>query len=57
MNTNMGDLVKMRDNAISIAAIACQLDRDKRYEEAFNKYIECLGYFNYVVKCKLYIIV
>ena len=56
MNTKMGDLVKVRDNAINTATIACQLDKEKRYEEALNKYIESLGYFNHVVKCKLYII-
>ena len=57
INTNMGDLVKIREKAISIGAIACQLDKEKRYEEAFKKYIECIECLKHVIKCKLYIIV
>jgi len=57
VNTNIGDLVRMRNNAISIAVIACQLDKQKRYEEALKKYIECIKCFNHVIKCKLYIII
>jgi len=56
MNTKMGDLVRIREKAISIGTIACRLDREKRYEEAFKKYIECIKYFNHAFKCKLYII-
>jgi len=53
----MGDLVRIRENAISIGAIACQLDKEKRYEEALKKYTECLDHFSHILKCELYIIV
>jgi len=56
VNTNMGDLVRIRDKAISIGDIAYQLDKEKKYEEAFKKYIECIEYLRDVIKCKLYII-
>ena len=56
MNTNMEDLVRIREKAMSIASIAYQLNEEKKYEEAFKKYIECIECLKYVVKCKLYII-
>jgi len=56
MNTNMGDLVRLQEKAMNIATIACQLDKEKKYEEALKKYIECIECFSHVFKCKLYII-
>ncbi len=47
----MGDLVAMRDRAIKTASVACQLDKEKKYDEAFHKYVEAMEYFNHVIKC------
>ena len=47
----MGDLVGIRDKAIKIGQYACQLDKDKKYEEAFTKYIEAIELFKHVMKC------
>lgn len=49
----MGDLIKIRDKGIKIGADACKLDKDKRYEEAFNAYIESIELLKHVIKCKL----
>ncbi len=47
----MGDLVAMREKAIKTATLACQLDKQQKYEEAVGKYIEALSYFSHVIKC------
>ena len=47
----MGDLVGIREKAIKAGTLACQLDKEKKYEEAFQKYIESIEYFNHVIKC------
>lgn len=47
----MGDLVAVRNRAIETGKKACDLDKDHKYEEAFNKYIESIELFQHVVKC------
>lgn len=47
----MGDLVAIRNRAIALASDACALDRDKKYQEAFDKYYESIKQFNHVIKC------
>jgi hypothetical protein len=49
----MGDLVAVRNKAISLGKEACDLDRAHKYEEAFRKYMESLEKFNHVIKCML----
>jgi len=49
----MGDLVAIRDKAIKIGKQACQLDTEKKYEEALRKYIEAIELFQHVCKCNL----
>ena len=48
----MGDLVAIRDKAIKAGNTACQLDKDKKYEDALPKYIESIEYFSHAAKCK-----
>ena len=48
----MGDLVAIRDKAIKAGMLACQLDKEKKYEEALSKYIESVEFFGHVIKCK-----
>jgi len=50
-------LVRIRNEAMYIGSMARELDKGKRYKEALDKYIECLEYLKYIIKCKLYIIV
>jgi len=47
----MGDLVAIREKAIKSGTMACQLDKEKKYEEALPKYIEAVEYFSHVIKC------
>ena len=47
----MGDLVGIRNKAMKIGSEACQLDTDKKYEEAVKKYIESIELFKHVIKC------
>lgn len=47
----MGDLVGIRNKAIVAGKAACELDKEKKYEEAFAKYIESIELFNHVIKC------
>jgi hypothetical protein len=47
----MGDLVGMRDKAMKIGSVACDLDKEKKYEEALRKYIESIELFKHVIKC------
>ncbi len=47
----MGDLVAIRDKAINIGKLACQLDKEGKYEEALRKYIESIEYFRHIIKC------
>lgn len=47
----MGDLVGIRDKAMKIGSTACELDKQKKYEEAFRKYIESIELFKHVIKC------
>jgi hypothetical protein len=47
----MGDLVAIREKAIKAGTIACSLDKEKKYDEAFPKYLESIEYFNHVIKC------
>lgn len=46
----MGDLVAIREKGINTASLACKLDKEKKYEEAFRKYIEAIEYFTHVIK-------
>jgi hypothetical protein len=48
----MTDLSTYRDKAINLAKIACSLDKQEKYEEAYKHYLEAIEYFLYVVKCK-----
>lgn len=48
----MADLIAVRDKAIKAGAVACQYDKEGRYEEAFRKYIESMEYFKHLLKCK-----
>jgi len=52
----MGDLLEIRDKAIQIASTACKLDNQKKYEDAFKKYVEAIELFHHVIKCMLKLI-
>jgi len=47
----MGDLVAIRNKAIDCGKQAAQLDKESKYEEALNKYIESIEYFRHLMKC------
>lgn len=47
----MGDLVAVRNKAIALGKAACDLDKEKKYEEALSKYIDSIENFKHVIKC------
>jgi hypothetical protein len=43
----------LRDKAIKMGTMACQLDGEKKYEEAFQAYIKAIEMFNQVIKSEV----
>ncbi len=48
----MSDLSIQRDKALNLAKLACTLDKQEKYEEAYRYYLEAIEYFIYLTKCK-----
>ena len=43
-------MATLRDRAIKVGVLACQLDNESKFEEALPKYIEAIELFNQVIK-------
>jgi len=46
----MSDVSSMREKAFIVAKVATQLDNEKKYQEAINKYTETIEIFMFLMK-------
>ena len=52
-NIIMAELISVRDRAIKAGQLACQYDKEEKYDQAFKKYVESIEYFQHLLKCTL----
>eukprot|EP00826_Nyctotherus_ovalis_P026448 TRINITY_DN20652_c0_g1_i1.p1 TRINITY_DN20652_c0_g1~~TRINITY_DN20652_c0_g1_i1.p1 ORF type:complete len:135 (+),score=22.38 TRINITY_DN20652_c0_g1_i1:196-600(+) len=46
---NSKDLIELKEKGKLLAVEACRLDREKKYDEALKKYIECIDHFKPII--------